>query len=569
MTGDGSEGRPIHTAEESSSAADIGAMGPQLEGSDPTAPVRSDPPNDIVSRARKLLPRSWNGEDVTQETEDLMRLAVAADDPDGECAILFVRVADASHKGDHEATRNTAAILVDRASQVDLPLWESRGRQFLARVHLAQGEEAAGIEELVTAEVLTDGMSEPSVMLTGAINGIATTYTLLGLYEDSERLFDRMSGMLKHVDDPWSHQALLYNRLLNDASWALALEQIGDPDEARARMRQASAGVQRESRWIAGSPVEDDIGLLILFVKLLSGRISVDAGRAQLAALSRGMVREATSFANAGLALRLTEQLRFNEAREAVRAGLRDLHPIDGEHVYMTLRWLSARIATLEEPYHQGLQEAWNYAELLSAKTWELRARRRDGVRDRLNLRRLNLEHQRVERASLEDALTGVANRRRIDRERQELTTAAGWTAVLYLDLDGFKAINDRLGHEIGDTVLRRVADLLHLSIRSHDLVGRYGGDEFVLIAHHCNVEEATNLGERVVRRVRRHPWWEVHPDLAVTISVGAAVTDRAYERLFEVADAALYEAKAAGRDRSLTRIVPAETSVSEGSLTP
>jgi diguanylate cyclase (GGDEF)-like protein len=516
----------------------------------------------LVERARALLPRVWSGEDVSEDLRAIFAEAAERRDPEVECAARFVEVADASIRGVEAELRRTAGELVDRARLANLPLWESRGRHYLARVHLAQGEEAAGIEELVTAEVLTDEHDEPSVLLTGAINGIAATYMLLGLFEDSARLFERMATMLDHVDDPWAHRALLYNRLLNDASWALALEQFDQPDDARERLRIATRQVAADHDVVLGSSIDVDVDLLTLFAELMTRQVPLDAGRARLVELTAGEHQfESESFAHFGLATLLTEAGRFEEARAEVQAGVDDLHAIEGERVHMALRWLAARIAVLEDPDHSGLQEAWRYARLMTDKVRELRLRRRDAVLDRLHIRRLRREHERVEQASLEDPLTGVANRRRLDRERTQLGTItdAGWSTVIYLDLDGFKQVNDTLGHDLGDDVLRIVADLLRNSVRNHDLVGRYGGDEFVVVAHHCDPDDATTLGERIVATVRNHPWNQLHPSLTLTISAGVAVTNDAYPHLFPTADDLLYTAKQTGRNRAIIRRVEAE----------
>ncbi len=516
------------------------------------------PPSELVEAARALLPRAWAGEDITEDLHDIYRQAAVDGDDEAECAARFVEVADASIRGDQTATRRTATMLVERAQQAGFPLWESRGRHYLARLHLADGEEAQGIEELVTAEVLTDEYADTSVILVGAINGIASTYMLLGLFEDSARLFARMESMLDAVHDPWALRALLYNRLLNDATWALALEQIGAADDARARLRAAHQRVVAHDDVIAGSSIEGDIQLLVLFTELMTGKVSIDAGRERLASIKVDHQPESESFAHFGVATLLAEAGRYAEALEEVQAGLDDLHPIEGERVNMALRWLSTRIAVQSEPDHAGLREAWSYATLMTDKVWELRKRRRDAVLDRLQIRRLRSEHELVQRVSLEDALTGLANRRRLDRERSELATLDGadWVAVVYLDLDDFKTVNDTLGHDLGDEVLRAIAGLLRGSVRDQDLVGRYGGDEFVIVARDCDQQAADRLGERMLSSVRAHDWRELHPSLQVTVSAGIAVTDAAYGQLFSAADDALYAAKQGGRDRAIVRSV-------------
>jgi len=205
----------------------------------------------------------------------------------------------------------------------------------------------------------------------------------------------------------------------------------------------------------------------------------------------------------------------------------------------------------------------WSYACLAGQQVWELRRRRRDTVHEKLRRGRLEREHQRIERTSLEDPLTGTANRRRIDRERAALlsATTATWATVIYLDIDRFKAVNDRYGHELGDAVLRQLAVLLRDTVRDGDLVGRYGGDEFVALATHCSPADAERLRDRLLAAVREHPWQRLHPDLEIRVSMGLASAREHRQELFPAADRALYRAKHGGRDRAELTVLdgPAE----------
>lgn len=516
-------------------------------------------PVDLVARARVLLPRSMGGEDVRGEIRALFEQAQAGHDLDAECAVRFVEVVDNLTRGDTEALRSTASELIDRARSAGLPLWESRGLHFLARVHLGEGEEVRGIEELVTAEVLTSEQIEPSLDLAGAINGVAVTYLLLDLFEDSARLFERIEEILAALDDPWGEHVLRSNRLLNVATWAVALERVGRGDEVKQRLEHALQRAAVTDIPTTGETIDADAELVIIFAQLMLGLLSAEQGRVRIGELTAdGHPREGESFAHFGVAVRLIEQDRLVEAHEAIQTGLDHVRPIrgDGRQIRDALEWLRSRVAVLQDPHHPGLQQGWDYAQRMTEQVWDLRLRRRETVLDRLHIRRLQHDHDLVEQASLEDPLTGTANRRRIDRERAELLDSVqqGWMTVIYLDADDLKTINDTFGHDLGDEVLRHLADVLRASVRTHDLVGRYGGDEFVVIAHQCDPDDAAILGERIVTAVRTHPWHQLHPALVVTASAGVAVTDGAYDHLFTAADQALYTAKDTGRDQAVIR---------------
>ncbi len=148
------------------------------------------------------------------------------------------------------------------------------------------------------------------------------------------------------------------------------------------------------------------------------------------------------------------------------------------------------------------------------------------------------------------DPLTGVFNRRAILERLNALVDDARRGAVLMLDIDRFKNINDRLGHAAGDGVLRRVADEIRSALRLEDALGRIGGEEFLVVMPEATREIAVAIGERVRVGVERSDGGPDQP--AVTISIGVA-TVRGHDRPAELlarADRALYEAKRLGRNR-------------------
>lgn len=159
-----------------------------------------------------------------------------------------------------------------------------------------------------------------------------------------------------------------------------------------------------------------------------------------------------------------------------------------------------------------------------------------------------------LERMARRDALTGVHNRTSIDERIRDAVQRAKRTqkmvAVGLLDLDGFKAVNDQLGHQVGDELLRIVAQRIRGRLRGHDVVGRIGGDEFVILLDDLEDEdEARIVGERVVDAIR--PPFEVEgPTPQVSASLGIALFPRPVadaENLVVAADEAMYSAKRSG----------------------
>ena len=124
---------------------------------------------------------------------------------------------------------------------------------------------------------------------------------------------------------------------------------------------------------------------------------------------------------------------------------------------------------------------------------------------------------------------------------------------VLMLDVDHFKRVNDTHGHLIGDTVLREAAHRLHQSARTYDWVGRYGGEEFLVILLNCSAEDVKKQAERLRSSVADTPVSTQAGEINITASSGAAAIqggDIDQEKLLQSADSALYRAKERGRDR-------------------
>lgn len=175
----------------------------------------------------------------------------------------------------------------------------------------------------------------------------------------------------------------------------------------------------------------------------------------------------------------------------------------------------------------------------------ELQARIRSGKRI------LELQMRLIEQAT-HDALTGLWNRGAVldllDREIARSSREERPLSVLLADLDHFKSINDRFGHLVGDAVLREAASRMRSVLREYELVGRYGGEEFLVLLPGCAKEDALRLADRLRARLSAEPVREV----TVTASLGAATWRPGWkgDDLLKSADDALYRAKAAGRNR-------------------
>lgn len=151
------------------------------------------------------------------------------------------------------------------------------------------------------------------------------------------------------------------------------------------------------------------------------------------------------------------------------------------------------------------------------------------------------------------DSLTNVMNRRAWNEAAISMleNTAGQPLALLFLDLDRFKMLNDELGHAAGDRALIAVARALQAELRPSDLLGRYGGEEFIAMLGGVGLDQAMQVATRLCRRVHRLEI-SIHGDITLSISIGIAmrVADDSLESLVERADQAMYDAKVSGRNQ-------------------
>ena len=183
-------------------------------------------------------------------------------------------------------------------------------------------------------------------------------------------------------------------------------------------------------------------------------------------------------------------------------------------------------------------------------------------------LRRAEADNKALSRYATHDPLTGLGNRRALAAQAQQWSSWAARygsaVSVLLVDVDSFKKVNDVWGHAVGDRVLLALTEAICSTIRGADLVARYGGDEFVILAPELEPEGARVLGERLLRTVRE---LKVEAEdgayVSITVSVGIATVfdppdsePRALDVMLAAADRSLYAAKRDGRDRAADPVV-------------
>jgi diguanylate cyclase (GGDEF)-like protein len=199
---------------------------------------------------------------------------------------------------------------------------------------------------------------------------------------------------------------------------------------------------------------------------------------------------------------------------------------------------------------------ALRYADELARLRWNERLDRMTAMREAIAVERRRQEHEQLRRDLLTDELTGLANRRgyrayldgRLGPQRGQ--EPAGY-AVMAIDVDHFKAVNDRFGHDVGDLVLAALGTILSAHVRPIDLAARLGGDEFIVILAEVRAAVCELRARAIVDAVRAYPWPDLSVGLAVSVSIGVhAGTAAELPGLLTGADRQLYHAKHRGRGR-------------------
>jgi diguanylate cyclase (GGDEF)-like protein len=253
----------------------------------------------------------------------------------------------------------------------------------------------------------------------------------------------------------------------------------------------------------------------------------------------------------------------FGAAIRAARAGdhVRAARLAEGpaEHIEMRLP-TCAHLLTLCLAARQPntAPAAIRYGDQLAALRWNDRLDRMAGMRDAIAVERRRHEHEQLRRDLVMDDLTGLANRRGYHAYLASLDDAGAHVrsdgteyAVMMIDVDHFKAVNDGFGHDVGDVVLAQLGQILAGHVRQTDLAARLGGDEFVIILAEVTPGIALIRAQQILESVQAYPWDGIAVGLAVSVSIGVhRGSRRELPILLSDADRNLYQAKKQGRGR-------------------
>lgn len=232
----------------------------------------------------------------------------------------------------------------------------------------------------------------------------------------------------------------------------------------------------------------------------------------------------------------------------------RGFHEVDIQQLALVGRWVATEQLLI------GILSFW-MAVFLGEGAVRFYALYRTAQRDRQAIheqeekqRRLTEENLHLENLAHTDPLTGIYNRAGLQHHLESMAMSdKGLTGVgvLAIDLDHFKSLNDRYGHDMGDKILKTFAALLAMNLRNHDIFARTGGEEFVVVSPHQPVEGVHAFAEKI-RQLAGQCTFNGENGLAITVSIGVAImaADDDIDDLFKRADDALYRAKQNGRNR-------------------
>jgi two-component system cell cycle response regulator len=236
------------------------------------------------------------------------------------------------------------------------------------------------------------------------------------------------------------------------------------------------------------------------------------------------------------------------DGHDALAALKADANLADIPVVFLTARTETSDVVEgLRLGAHDYLRKPFESAELLARVRAALRVKT---LQDDLRARNAELD-----RMSRTDALTGLSNRRHMEERLREIHSGVrrhgGLLGVLMIDIDRFKSVNDVHGHVAGDSVLRAVALRLQATVRLEDVLGRWGGDEFLVLVDRADEPGVVALAERIRTAIAEGNIASLSGEpIRVTASVGCCIADAHAEAILDGADSALYAAKDAGRDR-------------------
>jgi len=440
---------------------------------------------------------------------------------------------------------DVASELLESLGDEDEPVWRCKALSIIAQATTRMDRPSEAISALAEAYRLLRTIEPTGYGHLSASMSLAMALRSANLVESSEEIFTSIDPQ----GDPMMETYIAQEKALLSAHWATVLRLIGRDQDAAVQFRVTAERALRmqhfarcagNSTMLARGEVIEAYGMLYLDGVGLAG------ARARAAANRFPARPELFETHLLHLVLGAADALAGDTtaARSHMRVVVHDAEACRRVIWATTGRAALADVDMAENGESEATQMWRDVARDALRSIWAEREARFSALRDRESIRHLTDQADRYVRVMLEDPLTGLGNRRLLSRiadgpDRPE--------SVIFVDVDEFKAVNDKYSHAVGDVVLQTVATILRAQSREGDQLLRYGGDEFLVLLR-GDVSLARAVAARILEAVNNHPWGEIAPRLAVTVSIG--VGRGGAEDLLVSADRALLVAKRTGRNR-------------------
>ncbi|MGS2619665.1 diguanylate cyclase [Micromonospora sp. LZ34] len=487
---------------------------------------------------------------------------------DGPAAMHFARAVALTRLGDLQAAIAAVDLMLAAADREGSVGWRSCALSMRANRRLRLGDQdiaeydiEAVLRDLVSAETALLADESDPVIAGNARTGIAIGYAQLRLYELAAPQFQAAYDATCQASYPDNGNRAMWlcNLAELNLMWALELYQVGRVAEAEKHTTAAEEYALQAAAEARGPKAEVWRLSALLYAACSRADRQDPAGAAvdiprYIALLKAHGVEERQQellLCRPFHAVALSRSGRPGEALRVIEDAVAALSP--------DIDWLIS--AALHRTHGvllvaNGSRDAapgLTYGDALAELLWRQRHRWLHAAVTMHSYDVLRWRHEQAERAAQTDPLTGVANRRGLDTFLRNLaasgTAADDPVAVLTVDMDRFKHINDSLGHATGDEVLRAVAQVLTASVRKGDFVARLGGDEFVAVLPGADAVAGEQVAQRTVDAVAGMTGWPA------TVSVGVASGPAcSLGETLAYADRAMYAAKRAGGNRASCR---------------
>jgi diguanylate cyclase (GGDEF)-like protein len=339
--------------------------------------------------------------------------------------------------------------------------------------------------------------------------------------------------------------AVMFNRAEAHVSWASRLRQLGDHAALAERWRAWDEVAARSESYGLPPTWKTELTALGLLMEAMAGYDVAIASVRLLGQLEEGGSADPRPVAHLKLALALS---RFGSVGSEARPEVSDaLEAVDGE--VFPLMYELALFLAAEVEAADGRDIGLRCARLHIERRWADRLTQLESMQARIASQRMRTELDRVSLEARRDDLTGIGNRRALASYTAEVQRLGTETlAVIMVDVDNFKSVNDKFGHDVGDAVLARIAGILDLGVRPGDLAIRFGGDEFLVMLANVETEVADQRARLLMKQIDEQAWEDLAAGLRIEVSMGVAAGRLAdLGAVRAQADRAVYQAKNRG----------------------